>query len=42
MTKSTTTSNKLRKQHLPAFRLEYMRLAERIGVAAAAREHSLY
>ncbi|BBJ69930.1 transposase InsE for insertion sequence IS3E (plasmid) [Enterobacter sp. 18A13] len=42
MTKSATTSNKLRKQHSPEFRQEALKLAERIGVAAAARELSLY
>ncbi|WKV52087.1 IS3 family transposase [Dickeya fangzhongdai] len=42
MTKPTSTSNKLRKQHTPEFRDEALKLAERIGVAAAARELSLY
>ena len=42
MTKSATTSNKPRKQHSPEFRQEALKLAERIGVAAAARELSLY
>ncbi|EDH3361978.1 IS3 family transposase, partial [Salmonella enterica] len=42
MTKSATTSNKPRKQHTPEFRQEALKLAERIGVAAAARELSLY
>ncbi len=31
-----------RKQHTPEFRNEALKLAERIGVAAAARELSLY
>lgn len=42
MTKSAITSNKPRKQHSPEFRQEALKLAERIGVAAAARELSLY
>lgn len=42
MTKSATTSNKPRKQHSPEFRQEALKLAERIGVVAAARELSLY
>lgn len=42
MTKSVPTSRKPRKQHTPEFREEAMKLAERIGVAAAARELSLY
>ncbi|EFQ6648456.1 transposase [Salmonella enterica] len=42
MTKSALTSKKPRKQHTPEFRLEALKLAERIGVAAAARELSLY
>lgn len=42
MTKSTTASKKPRKQHSPEFRREALKLAERIGVAAAARELSLY
>ena len=33
---------KVRKQHSPEFRSEALKLAERIGVAAAARELSLY
>ena len=32
----------VRKQHSPEFRNEALKLAERIGVAAAARELSLY
>ncbi|SUY95177.1 IS3 transposase A [Citrobacter freundii] len=42
MTKPTSTSKKPRKQHTPEFRNEALKLAERIGVAAAARELSLY
>ena len=42
MTKSVSTSKKPRKQHTREFRNEALKLAERIGVAAAARELSLY
>ncbi|HGX9586476.1 TPA: hypothetical protein ACNE6W_003980 [Escherichia coli] len=42
MTKSISTSKKARKQHSPEFRSEALKLAERIGVAAAAHELSLY
>ncbi|BBJ69843.1 transposase (plasmid) [Enterobacter sp. 18A13] len=42
MTKSSATENKPRKQHTPAFRDEALKLAQRIGVAAAARELGLY
>lgn len=44
MTKSasTSTTKKTRKKHTPEYRNEAMKLAERIGVAAAARELSLY
>ena len=42
MTKTVSTSKKPRKQHSPEFRSEALRLAERIGVTAAARELSLY
>ncbi|HAN4395029.1 TPA: transposase [Escherichia coli] len=42
MTKPVSISKKLRKQHTPEFRNEALKLAERIGVAAAARELSLY
>ncbi len=42
MTKSVSTSKKRRKQHTPEFCDEALKLAERIGVAAAARELSLY
>ncbi|EGY0924841.1 transposase [Salmonella enterica subsp. enterica] len=42
MTKPASTTKKPRKQHTPEFRHEALKLAERIGVAAAARELSLY
>lgn len=42
MTKPVSTTKKPRKQHSPEFRSEALKLAERIGVAAAARELSLY
>ena len=42
MTKPASTTKKTRKQHTPEFRNEALRLAERIGVAEAARELSLY
>lgn len=42
MTKQTTISKEPRKQHAPEFRLETLKLVERIGVAAAARKLSLY
>ncbi|MBK0127935.1 IS3 family transposase [Pantoea sp. S61] len=42
MIKPASTSKKPRKQHTPEFRQEALKLAERIGVAAAARELSLY
>jgi transposase len=42
MTKPASTTKKTRKQHTPEFRHEALKLAERIGVAAAARELSLY
>ncbi|KNC92268.1 transposase [Trabulsiella odontotermitis] len=42
MTKPVSTSKKPRKQHTPEFRNEALKLAERIGVVAAARELSLY
>ncbi|WP_168386431.1 IS3 family transposase [Erwinia amylovora] len=42
MTKAVSTSKKPRKQHTPEFLNEALKLAERIGVAAAARELSLY
>ncbi len=40
--KTVSTSKKTRKQHSPEFRTEALKLAERIGVAAAVRELSLY
>ncbi|ENA2703422.1 IS3 family transposase, partial [Salmonella enterica] len=42
MTKPASTTKKPRKQHTPVFRQEALKLAERIGVAAAARELNLY
>lgn len=42
MTKPALTSKKPRKQRTPEFRNEALKLAEYIGVAAAARELSLY
>ncbi|ELI7330267.1 IS3-like element IS3 family transposase [Escherichia coli] len=42
MTKTVSTSKKPRKQHSPEFRSEALKLAERIGVTAAALELSLY
>ncbi len=42
MTKPVSISKKPRKQHTPEFRNEALKLAERIGVVAAARELSLY
>lgn len=42
MTKPSATKNKPRKQHTPTFRDEALKLAQRIGVAAAARELGLY
>lgn len=42
MTKSASTTKKPRKQHSPEFRQEALKLAERIGVTAAARQLSLY
>ena len=42
MTKPVSISKKPRKQHTPEVRNEALKLAERIGVAAAARELSLY
>ncbi|EMM0379166.1 TPA: hypothetical protein QDZ66_002964 [Pluralibacter gergoviae] len=40
MTKSATVTKKPRKQYSPEYRSEALKLAERIGVAAAARELS--
>ena len=42
MIKSVSTSKKPRRQHSPEFRQEALKLVERIGVAAAARQLSLY
>ncbi|EFR3514815.1 transposase [Salmonella enterica] len=42
MTKPASTTKKIRKQHSPEFRQEALKLAERIGVVAVARELSLY
>ncbi len=42
MTKPASTRKTARKQYTPEFRDEALKLAERIGVAAAARELSLY
>ncbi|MGJ3287270.1 IS3 family transposase [Klebsiella michiganensis] len=42
MTKPASTTKKPRKQHTPEFRQEALKLAERIGISAAARELSLY
>lgn len=42
MTKPASTSKMSRKQYTPEFRDEALKLAERIGVTAAARELSLY
>ncbi len=42
MTKPVSISKKPRKQHTSEFRNEALKLAERIGVVAAARELSLY
>nr|ASU05963.1 Transposase [Escherichia coli] len=40
--KTSINQQEARKQHTPEFRNEALKLAERIGVAAAARELSLY
>ncbi|HAU3361927.1 TPA: transposase [Salmonella enterica subsp. salamae] len=42
MTKPALTTKKPRKQHTPEFRHEALKLAERIGVAAAAFGLTLY
>lgn len=42
MTKPASTTKKPRKQHTPEFRQEALKLAERIGVDAAACELNLY
>lgn len=41
MTKPVLTTKKPRKQHPPEFRQEALKLAERAGVAAAARDLNL-
>lgn len=40
--KNSINQQKNRKQHSPEFRSEALKLEERIGVAAVARELSLY
>ncbi|MBB7060156.1 transposase [Escherichia coli] len=40
--KNSINQQKTRKQHSPEFRSEVLKFAERISVAAAARELSLY
>lgn len=40
--KTSINSKKNRKQYTPEFRSKALKLAERIGVAAAVRELSLY
>lgn len=42
MIKPSSINKKPRKQHTPEFRNEALKLAERIGEAAAARELRLY
>ncbi|MDO1801904.1 IS3 family transposase, partial [Escherichia coli] len=42
MTKTVATRKKPRKQHSPEFRREALKLAERNGVTATARELSMY
>lgn len=42
MTKPASTTKTPRKQYTPEFRHEALKLAERTGVAAAARELGLY
>nr|WP_268952790.1 colicin E3/pyocin S6 family cytotoxin [Rouxiella aceris] len=42
MTKPASTRKKPRKQHTPEFCIETLKLAERMDVAAAAQEVSLY
>ncbi|BES83593.1 transposase [Pectobacterium araliae] len=42
MTKSASTSKKPRKQYTSEFRQEALKLAERIGVPAAARQRCVY
>ncbi len=38
MTKPASNNNMPRKQHTPEFRQETLKLAERIGIATAARD----
>lgn len=42
MKKSVSETKKACKQHSPEFRSEALKLAERIGIAAAARELQLH
>lgn len=42
MIKTVSTSKKTQKQHTPEFHQEALKFTARIGVAAAARELSLY
>lgn len=42
MTKSTLTTKKPCKQHFPEFRQAVQKIAERICVAAAVRQPSMY
>ena len=42
MTKPVSTRKTVRKQYTPEFRDEALKLAERIDIAAAARELNLY
>ncbi|OPR67531.1 transposase, partial [Salmonella enterica subsp. enterica serovar Enteritidis] len=42
MTKPESTTKKPRKKHTPEFRQDAMKLAERSGVAAAARALNRY
>lgn len=42
MTKQTTEKKQIRKQHSQEYKLEALKLAERIGVAQAARELNLH
>jgi transposase len=42
MTKPVSASRKPRQQHSPKFRQEDLRLDERIGATAAAREFNLH
>ncbi|EHE7853648.1 hypothetical protein JZD35_004914 [Salmonella enterica subsp. enterica serovar Teko] len=42
MAKPASNNNMSRKQHILEFRQEILKLAERIGIATAARKLSLY